>query len=235
MADEKSKKTERIFQKEEEIKQMSHLVGAMAHQWKQPLNILGLLIQDIRDAYEFKELDKEYMDGFVTRGMHNVREISHSIDGFRSFFQPRFEQEEVGLKACIEEIMAMLQHQYESHKIELLLNGEEFSRHLYLNSFRQGIMNILGVIKDVYDESDTKQKKIDITLDPSAKTITIREFSGKLDDILIQTALEEETVDITLLQSYTPIYNAKGLLGDSADATLDYKEEDGNFSFIISF
>ena len=235
MANEKSKKIERIIQKEEEIKQMSHLVGAMAHQWKQPLNILGLLIQDIRDAYEFNEMDKAYLDNFVTKGMHNIREISHSIDGFRSFFNPRFETDHVDIKRCVQEIIAMLQHQYESHKIQIELSGDSFTRTLFLNSFRQGIMNILGVIKDTYDEIKTDGKKIDIVLDPSANSITIREFTGALDKAMIIMALEEETVDITALKVYTPIYNAKELLADSADAQLDYKEENGNFLFIISF
>lgn len=235
MSNETDQRTDRIIQKEEEIKQMSHLVGAMAHQWKQPLNILGLLIQDIRDAYEFNEMDKEYLDNFVTKGMANVREISHSIDGFRSFFQPRFEMENVDLKPCIEEIMTMLQHQYESHKIHITLSGESFSRQLYLNSFRQGIMNILGVIKDVYDDIKQENKKIDIILDPSAKSIMICEFTGQLDQEMIKKALEEEVANIMVLKTYTPIYNAKQLLSDSADAMLDYKETDGNFSFIISF
>ncbi len=228
-------KLNRIIQKEEEIKQMSHLVGAMAHQWKQPLNILGLLIQDIRDAYEFDELDKEYLDNFVTRGMHNVREISHSIDGFRSFFQPRFDPESVDIKNCIEEIMEMLKHQYESHKITIELSGESFTRKLYLNSFRQAIMNILGVIKDIYDEIKTDNKKITITLDPSAQSITICEFTKQLDPAMIKKALESETVDIRVLTNYTPIYNAKMLLSDSAEAMLDYREKEGDFSFTVSF
>ena len=229
------KRTERIIQKEEEIKQMSHLVGAMAHQWKQPLNILGLLIQDIRDAYEYNEMDKEYLDNFVTKGMANVREISHSIDGFRSFFHPRFEMETVDLKPCIEEIMAMLHHQYESHKIRIELSGESFTRPLYLNSFRQAVMNILGVIKDIYDESSQEKKKIEIRLDPSAKTVTIREFSGALDPAMVKMALEEESVDITTLKNYTPIYNAKQLLLDGAEAMLDYKADQRNISFSLSF
>lgn len=235
MPSEQNDKIDRIIQKEEEIKQMSHLVGAMAHQWKQPLNILGLLIQDIRDAYEFNEMDKEYLDNFVTKGMGNIREISHSIDDFRSFFHPRFEKESVDLKHCIEEIMAMLQHQYESHKITMQLSGGSFARPLYLNSFRQGIMNIMGVIKDTYDEIKMENKSIDIVLDPSAQTITIHELTHQLDRMLIQTALEDEKADIKVLKAYTPIYNAKMLLSDSADAMLDYKEDKGNFSFIISF
>jgi len=129
----------------------------------------------------------------------------------------------------------MLQHQYESHKIHITLSGESFSRQLYLNSFRQGIMNILGVIKDVYDDIKQENKKIDIILDPSAKSIMICEFTGQLDQEMIKKALEEEVANIMVLKTYTPIYNAKQLLSDSADAMLDYKETDGNFSFIISF
>ena len=40
---------------------MGEMIGAIAHQWRQPLNAAGLVIQDIKDAYEFGELNKEYL------------------------------------------------------------------------------------------------------------------------------------------------------------------------------
>ena len=235
MANKNEKKIERIIQKEEETKQMSHLVGALAHEWKQPLNILGLLIQDIRDAYEFGEMDKEYLDNFVNRGMANVREISHSIDDFRSFFEPRFEIQNVALKACIEGILAMLKHQYESHKITIELEGEDFERSLYLNSFRQGIMNILGLIKESYDTLSVPNKKIIIRLDPDIKTISIEESTHSLDGEMIAKALGDENASATELKSYTSINNAKRLLEDSADAHLTHSQNEGDFTFTITF
>lgn len=230
-----TKKIERIIQKEEETKQMSHLVGALAHEWKQPLNILGLLIQDIRDAYEFGEMDKEYLDNFVNRGMANVREISHSIDDFRSFFEPRFEPQDIAIKACVEGIMAMLKHQYESHKITIELEGEDFERNLYLNSFRQGIMNVLGLIKETYDTLSIADKKITIRLDPDTKTISINEYTHSLDKEMLTKALGEADASATELKSYTPIHNAKRLLEDSADARLTHSQNGDDFTFTISF
>lgn len=235
MPNKNDKKIERIIQKEEETKQMSHLVGALAHEWKQPLNILGLLIQDIRDAYEFGEMDKEYLDNFVNRGMSNIRDISHSIDDFRLFFEPRFEAQDVALKSCIEGIMAMLKHQYESHKIAIELEGEDFKRTLYINSFRQGIMNILGLIKETYDTLSVPDKKIIIRVDPDAKTISIKESTHSLDGAMIAKALGDADTGATELKSYTPVRNAKRLLEDSADANLTHSQNEGDFTFTITF
>ncbi len=231
MANETNKK-ERIAESLERTRQMSSLVGAMAHQWKQPLNILGLLIQDIKDAYTFGELDDEYLNNFVTKGMENVRFISHSIDDFRSFFDPHPNPEHTDLKAVCEGIAAMLSHQYTSHKINLLVEGERFDVPLYVNTFRQAIMNILDVIKEHYDANEVRGHHIMLRLNSEEKRLEIIESSKGFDLAEAAKALEGTG---EAKPAYTPLKSVALYLSDSAGAVCTTKATETGNAFIITF
>ncbi len=40
---------------------MGEMIANIAHQWRQPLNNLGILLSNVEDAYKFNELDEEEM------------------------------------------------------------------------------------------------------------------------------------------------------------------------------
>ena len=55
---------ERILMQQSRLAAMGEMIGAIAHQWRQPLNALALKVQDIVTAYDFEELNKEYLLNF---------------------------------------------------------------------------------------------------------------------------------------------------------------------------
>ena len=52
---------------------MGEMIGNIAHQWRQPLNAVGLIIQNIQEAYEYKELDENYLRSKVTKAMDLIK------------------------------------------------------------------------------------------------------------------------------------------------------------------
>ena len=40
---------------------MGEMLSMIAHQWRQPLNTLGIVIQDYKDAFEYGELNEQYL------------------------------------------------------------------------------------------------------------------------------------------------------------------------------
>ena len=58
---------------------MGELMGAVAHQWRQPLNALGIMIQDVRFAYDEGELGRKYIDEFVDGSMKQIGFMSNAL------------------------------------------------------------------------------------------------------------------------------------------------------------
>ncbi|KJU86821.1 PAS/PAC sensor hybrid histidine kinase [Candidatus Magnetobacterium bavaricum] len=49
---------EQMLIQQSKMAAMGEMISAIAHQWRQPLNALSIIIQEIGDAYEYGELDK---------------------------------------------------------------------------------------------------------------------------------------------------------------------------------
>ncbi|MGD0283887.1 MAG: response regulator, partial [Dissulfurispiraceae bacterium] len=65
----KNREKEFMLLQQGRLAAMGEMIGNIAHQWRQPLNTLGLLIQDISHAYRYGELNREYLDKSVEDGM----------------------------------------------------------------------------------------------------------------------------------------------------------------------
>ena len=83
------RRNEQMLAQQSKLAAMGEMVGAIAHQWRQPLNALALIVQNLRD-----ELDDEpssvhaRVDEMVERAMAQIRQMSKTIEDFRGFFAP---------------------------------------------------------------------------------------------------------------------------------------------------
>ena len=66
---------------------MGEMINNIAHQWRQPLNALGLVIQQLPHDYESGEFSKEMLKDYVGESMELIMHMSRTIDDFRNFFR----------------------------------------------------------------------------------------------------------------------------------------------------
>jgi len=67
---------------------MGEMLGNVAHQWRQPLNVLGLTVQEIGVSYRLGTFSKELLDVNVAKAMQILNHLSKTIDDFRTFSMP---------------------------------------------------------------------------------------------------------------------------------------------------
>ena len=118
----KNREKDQLLIKQSRMAAMGEMIGNIAHQWRQPLNALGLLVQDVKEAYEFGEIDQAYIDKTVSKAMRLINRMSTTIDDFRDFFNPNKEKEEFLVKHSIEDALGILTGSLEHYSIELHVN-----------------------------------------------------------------------------------------------------------------
>ena len=58
----------------------------------QSLNCLSILIQDVKEAHEFREIDDQYIDSFTLESMLQIKQMSRSMHDFRKIYKPNEEK-----------------------------------------------------------------------------------------------------------------------------------------------
>ncbi len=67
------------------------MMDAVAHQWKQPINIIKMHTDMIGYDFEDGNLNQEYMTKFQNKLFNQVNHITSTLNEFRSFFRPNKE------------------------------------------------------------------------------------------------------------------------------------------------
>ncbi|MCI4624884.1 MAG: PAS domain-containing sensor histidine kinase [Candidatus Magnetoovum sp. WYHC-5] len=173
---ENGKHKERLLMEQSKLAAMGEMIGAIAHQWRQPLNSLGLLIQDIPDAFEFGEMDKTYIDSIVAKVMVQIQYMSSTIDDFRNFFLPSKQKIQFKLVDAIDEAISLIYSQIKNNYIDISVAYDgTFSTGIlgYPNEFKQVIINLINNARDSIIEKRKKSQNpemvghININLEPT--------------------------------------------------------------------
>jgi len=143
---------------------MGEMIANIAHQWRQPLGSLSLIIANIQDAYDYDDLDENYFNNSVKRLEDIISQMSVIIDDFRFFFTPMVEKEIFNVKSQIESSIAMVKDRIDIQEVKISLNSEEETFiYGYSNQLSQAILNIVNNSIDALKNNKTN-KKIDISI-----------------------------------------------------------------------
>lgn len=178
---------------------MGEMIGNIAHQWRQPLNALGLMIQGVEDAHLHGELDESYLHDMTVKSMNKIEFMSQTIDDFRNFFQPNKLKETFDMAVAIHKTIDIIGKTLESHHIHLVLDGVESGMYTidgYRNELQQVVLNLLNNAKDAlctnYGEGLDTDKWIRISLEKKddMNILSIEDNGGGIPESIIERIFE---------------------------------------------
>ena len=169
---------EQLLIQQSKLASMGEMIGAIAHQWRQPLNALAINIQDLVDAKEHGELNDEYLQNLVARSMKQINYMSTTIDDFRNYFKSSKTKSGFNLAKALEDVLNILSAQLKHHGISTTLNLRDIPESTrvwgYENEIKQVLINIINNAKDAIDETGRGEGTIQIELNnPTDEEITI--------------------------------------------------------------
>lgn len=144
---------ERLLIQQSRMAAMGEMIGVIAHQWRQPLNALAVMIQNIQEAYEFGELDQVFLEDMVHRSMQQIHAMSKTIDDFGNFQRSGIPRESFDAARAINDVLILLSGLFATHSIDVVFACKPDAEHPATimgcrNEFKQAIFNLL---KNAYD------------------------------------------------------------------------------------
>jgi len=151
---EEIRKKEQALTQQSKLASMGEMIGAIAHQWRQPLNALAINVQLLEDLYEDGALDSKTLKELVQKNMEAIQFMSNTIDDFRNFFRNDKEKVVFDIKEAIEKTIKLQKSQLSNHNIKIVTNLEHIEFKGYKNELMQTILNLISNAKDAIIENN---------------------------------------------------------------------------------
>jgi len=196
-----SRKKDQILIQQGRQAAMGEMIGNIAHQWRQPLNTLGLIVQELLMTYGHDEFYKESLEANVKKAMGLISHMSKTIEDFRNYFRPEKEKTLFNINEAVATTLSLIEPSFKNLDIDIeVIEKDVTDFNGYANEYSQVLLNILLNSKDAYAESGTvKQRVIVITIfkENNRSVVSVADNAG---------GIPEEIID----KIFDPYFSTKG-------------------------
>ncbi|MCG3714612.1 HAMP domain-containing histidine kinase [Aliarcobacter butzleri] len=234
----KQKEQEQLLIQQTRLAAMGEMIGNIAHQWRQPLNALGLILQNLKFSYEIGELDEKMIDKSVKKATLLTENMSKTIDDFRNFFRPNKAKENFKINEGITKAVELIESTFEHNNIKLEKDfvSSEIEFFGFANEFSQVILNLLTNAKDAVLENKIENPLIIIQtkIDDEYIYISIKDNGLGIKEEIINKIFEPYfTTKDEGKGTGIGLYMSKIIIENNMNGKIEVKNEQNGANVII--
>ncbi len=213
-----NQKQERMLIQQSKMAAMGEMIESIAHQWRQPLNVMSLSLTKLEVEQNLGMLDDDSFDTLVTTMNQQVQYMSQTIDDFRTFYQRDKHAVELSLQVMIDDLEALITPLLNSKSIDFINKTDRDIRiRTYPNELKQVLLNIINNAKDALITCKCDKKEIIVSAEEDEEKVTVcitdnaKGIDEKIMDRIFEpyftTKFESKGTGIGLYMSKTIIEN----------------------------
>ncbi|MFA6138875.1 MAG: hybrid sensor histidine kinase/response regulator [Sulfurimonas sp.] len=236
---EKNRQKDSLLFQQAKLAAMGEMIGNIAHQWRQPLNIISMLFQKVYRQQKKGTLDTLKMKSTLNQAMETINHMSQTIDDFRGHFEPNKEKVHFTVLSVVQGVISIVEESFKIANIEIQTYIQpEITLHTYPEDLKQVLMNLLNNTKDAiksnnvlrgvvrFDVLITKNSEISINFSDNAGGIS-DEHIDKIFEPYFTTKHKSQGTGIGL-------YMSKRIVEERLGGTISVSNTDIGANFNIS-
>lgn len=189
-----SREKDYLIEKQARFMLISDILSRIAHQWRQPLNVIALILQEIEYLLPADSDIKKTILNRIELGMERVNYLSGIIDKFYNFFLPDTQKIRFNVIDAINNAITLIENSLSDAGITLILNLKDKDLYVYgfYKEYSHTVLNILTNSYEAIIKRNVSMPFISITTlleDDSVKTI-IRDNAGGIENEIIDRIFE---------------------------------------------
>jgi PAS domain S-box-containing protein len=181
-----SRKKDQILLQQSRLAAMGEMIGNIAHQWRQPLNTLGLIVQELRMTYGREEFNKESLEASVSKAMGLISHMSKTIDNFSNYFKPDKEKALFNVNQAVADTISLVELSFKNQGIKIeVVETADARVNGYVNEYSQVLLNILFNCKDAFEECHSDgERLVRITIfeENDKSVVTVADNAGGIPE-----------------------------------------------------
>lgn len=181
------RRQEQLLIQQSRLAAMGEMMVNIAHQWRQPLNVVGLIVQGLSFSSRMGAIDKQEIETQTAKAMELILHMSRTIDDFRDFFSPDKAKEQFSTKEVVDKVLSLLDGDLQILQVKVDTESEE-NECCYVEGFRneflQVVLNIVTNSRDALRDRKITDPKITIRLfkESGHSVLTIADNAGGIDE-----------------------------------------------------
>ncbi|MDR1460766.1 MAG: PAS domain-containing sensor histidine kinase [Campylobacteraceae bacterium] len=232
---EKNREKDKVVFQQARLAAMGEMIGNIAHQWRQPLSELGIILFSMKKFLVQKDLGK--LEEQYEQGKKVIDRMSQTIEDFRNFFSLEKHKNIFFIKDTINEVVSILAGSLARAKIHVRIRARKTIKVFgHKNELSQAILNIINNAKEAFKDKNIKKRTIVI----SAKKgegfvyICIQDNAGGIDETIIDKVFEPYfTTKHASSGTGLGLYIVKTIIENSMQGEITVDNRDGGAFFMI--
>jgi signal transduction histidine kinase len=183
---EKNRKQEKLLMQQAKMAEIGSMLESIAHQWRQPLNILGLSMTRLNLSCSIGGNSETAKVIEIAEGQ--IEYMSQTIDDFRNFFKHDRSQISVNINTLINDVEALLGPLLIRKKITIEREIEPDTEVLvYPNELKQVLINLINNAREAIEQHREDKRVIYIRCQNTEKycTISVEDTGGGIPSAII--------------------------------------------------
>jgi PAS domain S-box-containing protein len=230
---------DRILINQNRMAAMGEMIANIAHQWRQPLNALSLILANIKDACQISPLDTAYLDQVMADGNRLIQKMSTTINDFSNFFRPDKERVVFSARKQVEAAIQLVASSYRSCHITLVFDPfTDLELVGFPNEYSQVLLNLLSNAKEAIlahpaaDRWDAGRVEIHLSTSSGQGFVSVKDTGhGIPEDILDK--IFDPYFSTKESGSGIGLYMSKMIIEGNMNGSITARNIDGGTEFVI--
>ncbi len=239
----KNREKDKILIQQSKLAALGEMLGAIAHQWRQPLNTINLSSYLIEELNKKNQNQNTSIQKYINQIIETTEYLSNTIDDFRNFFKPNKDKDVFDVVEIVKSSISLISAQLTNHSIKVELNvkeGGNYRLNSYPNEFKQVLINIFNNAKDSIILKMQKENieigviTISICNNDNSIKIEINDNGVGIDKSIIDKIFEPYfSTKFSAQGTGIGLYMSKSIIENSMNGTLNAKSKKSGAVFII--